>query len=1485
MANLAELKILKNIIITCVWVLVCLYLLVMLTFSMPPVQRYLGSKAAGMLSATLGTSVKVERMDYGMLSHLTLYGVLVKDQASKDMLRIGRLSANIDLLPLFSGKISISSVQLFGAHAQLYQQTADSQPNFQFVIDSLASKDTTSTTPLNLRINSCIIRHSSVKYDRLFMPETDGRLNTDHLHLKDISAHMLLKTLTEDSVNLNIKRLSFNEKSGLKVNRLSMHLEGGRTGCTLTDFHLRLPGTDVQLGDITANYRLRGNHFVTPSLVLTGSIRPSTITLADLSSLLPSLQTFHSTLSLSSTFHALGEDVQIDSLNIESTTGDISLDVNGWIKQFNHPQPLWNANINRLLLSAHTISFISENLKGERIEVPPVMERIGSIQLSGVVSGQGSSELKTVSMLNTDAGSVMVDFMLDSRHQFNGHLNAKDIQLQRLLDDEQFGVLTADIGFSGSLPPNGAPTVNAEGALQQFCYAGYTYQNIRLNGLYNASMMQGKLAIDDPNLRLDADGVVERQKTTNSMKVNAAVSHFSPKNTHLSDQWGDNVFSGELTADLHGNSIDDATGTLDISRLSMSSPEEHYQLNSLRVQSTEEEQQRRIRIDSDFGEAEIAGRFRFETLPQSFINLLADKLPTLPGLPSTRTKTHNNFRIRATIHKSDWLQHLLHIPVNMTQPLRLQGSVDDEKQQIAIDGHLAQFFYKDSRYDRCHINIVSPLNTLAYDVSITKRMDDGKDMDLAITGSAYNNQLSSTLTWDDHEAERMSGKITAQANFDTTFDGQNSAHIQLAPSHLIIKNAQWDVAPCHITYSDKLLDINGFAVTHDQQHLRLNGRASPNSDDSLYVSLRDIDVEYVLDLVNFHSVSFGGYATGTGTVRGIFGNMEADGKLMVNQFTFQEGRMGTLDADVVWNQEEEQIDIHAIADDGDDAQTFVNGYVSPKREDIALDIEAHGTRLDFAHSFLESFVSYIDGHAEGAVRLAGPLDAINLTGQLVVNGSAHVKTLGCTYELRNDTLHLIPDDIQFYHFPVYDIHGNRGMLSGGIHHKDLTRLTYDIYVSADNLLAYDFSDFGDDTFYGTVFATGEVGIHGRESSVVIEADVTPQQGSQFVYNAASPDAITDQEFIQWGTAGDDLSPASDGSPAGQEDPTSDFRSDLHLRLKINCTPMATIRLLMDQQTGDYITLRGSGDLQATYFNKGGFTMNGTYRVSEGTYGLTIQDIIKKNFTFREGGTIVFGGDPYDATLNLQAAHTVNGVSLSDLNVGKSFSNTVRVNCLMNITGQPRQPVIDFDLEMPTVNTDEQQMVRSVINGEEEMNQQVIYLLAVGRFYPQQNNNATDEEAGQSKTTLAMQSLLSGTLSGQINNVLGQLIKNDNWNFGANISTGDEGWNNAEYEGIINGRLLNNRLLINGQFGYRDNATTANPSFIGDFDISYLLFPNGNLALKVYNQTNDRYFTRSSLNTQGIGLLMKKDFSSLRDLLGIKKKKQKAKKRVKRVKKQ
>lgn len=290
-------------------------------------------------------------------------------------------------------------------------------------------------------------------------------------------------------------------------------------------------------------------------------------------------------------------------------------------------------------------------------------------------------------------------------------------------------------------------------------------------------------------------------------------------------------------------------------------------------------------------------------------------------------------------------------------------------------------------------------------------------------------------------------------------------------------------------------------------------------------------------------------------------------------------------------------------------------------------------------------------------------------------------------------------------------------------------------------------------------------------------------------------------------------------------------------------------------------------------------MFGNYNIDRGHYRLTIQNIIQKNFEFLQGSSIVFGGDPLHAALNLNGVYTVNSASLSDLQLGNSFSrNNVRVNCHMNITGTPEKPLVDFDIDFPTLGNDAEQMVRSVLNSEEEMKQQVIYLLAIGRFYNPGSNNAVAEGvAQQSQTSLAMQSFLSGTISQQINNVLSNVVKNTNWNFGANISTGNEGWNNAEYEGLLSGRMLNNRLLFNGQFGYRDNVTTNKSSFIGDFDLQYLIFPSGNLAVRFYNQTNDRYFTRNSLTTQGIGLIMKKDFTNFRDLFGLRKKKKTSKK--------
>ena len=270
-------------------------------------------------------------------------------------------------------------------------------------------------------------------------------------------------------------------------------------------------------------------------------------------------------------------------------------------------------------------------------------------------------------------------------------------------------------------------------------------------------------------------------------------------------------------------------------------------------------------------------------------------------------------------------------------------------------------------------------------------------------------------------------------------------------------------------------------------------------------------------------------------------------------------------------------------------------------------------------------------------------------------------------------------------------------------------------------------------------------------------------------------------------------------------------------------------------------------------------MFGNYRIEQGVYKFSLQEIIRKDFTIQGGSNISFNGSPLDAYLDIQAYYTVNSASLNDLipNANEYVNQTnVKVNCIMGISGQLTSPDIKLDLELPNEREEVQALVRNYIPDEEQINMQILYLLGIGKFYAPENT-------GTAQNSNMMSSVLSSTLSGQLNNALSNIINNNNWNIGTNFSTG-EGWTDMEFEGMLSGQLLNNRLLINGNFGYRDNQL-ANTNFIGDFDVQWLLTPSGDLSLKGYNQTNDRYFAKTTLTTQGIGLLFKRDFDHLKEL--------------------
>ena len=1446
------LKWIKYIFNVCFWTVVSLYLLIAVMVHIPYVQQSLASGVASVISSKLNTRVEIGRVDLGFLNRLVIDNTTIYDQGGKPMVRAARLAVRIDLLQLVEGRIRISSAQVFSTHFTLYRANAASAPNFQFALDALASKDSTKAkTPLDLSVNSFIMRHCSVKYDQLDRPHTPGRFNPAHLHITNIGTYIRLNALTDDSLNVALNTLSATEQSGVKVDAMSLSLVAGGSECRLRDLSLRLPHSHIAIADITARYRrLADGKVDMGSLRYSALVKSASITPSDLSPVVPQLADYRNPLQLRLSASGTAKRVNVDRLQITSPSGELSASADGWYEA-SKPHASWSVNIHDL----------HSSLK--------ILQPLSYVGLRGSASCTTSGVITTAAVVNTDAGSADVNMTLSANRHFSGTLAASDIALGTLLNDSRLGDVSASLSLSGSLPKGKRPTVTAEGEVSKFAYNGYTYSNININGSYADNTVKGSLIIDDPNISLVAQGEYADLGKGKQLVVEAQLDHFRPSVTRLTDKWGDAVFSSSITADLQASGVNDSKGVVTIGHFRMQSSSDTCTINNLQVRGGFDSHEHYLVMESDFGYAMLTGHFNYSSLVSSVTSQIGRHIPVI----APRNKDYegdNNFTLIAHLNSTKWMRPLLGVPLDIRRPLLLRTNVSDASKSMVVECEAPLFIYDGATFSHANVNLHSHADSLICSAEVKKHQDNGDILDLSTRCNAADNLVDMSLGWLNEGKSR--GCLNATSSFGKNSQGVTYAHVVVKPSDLTIGDKTWLVKSSDIHYTPKHIDIREFTIAHDRQHIIVNGTASASKSDSLHIDLNGIDVRYVLDLVNFHSVDFDGSASGKALIVAPFGDMSAHADLTVRDFLFESGRMGVLSANVNWNKQESQIDIDAIANDGDDARTIIKGYVSPKRDYIDLGIQADSTHIDFMHSFTESFISEIDGRAVGKVRLAGPLSTINLTGQLVVNGSAMISPLNCRYTLDNDTVTFVPDEIELKNAVIRDAYGNAGYVNGFIHHKHLTRLSYDLEVAADNLLAYDFRDFGNDTFYGTVFADGTVGIHGRSGYLRMDIDVTPRHGSTFVYNASTNDQISNQEFIKWNDV-TSLIPNSSSLIPNSSSLIPNSSSDMFINFNINCTPEATIRLLMDSRTNDYITMQGNGMLRATYYNKGAFNLFGTYTLAHGTYGITIQNIIKKNFTFREGGTFVFGGNPYDATLNLQAIHTVNGVSLADLNVGNSFTNnTIKVNCLMNIGGIARNPQVSFDLDMPTVSSDEKQMIRSVLNSEDELNQQVVYLLGIGRFYPTGTNNSASRE--QSETSLAMQSLLSGTISSQISSVLNTVIKNDNWNFGANISTGDEGWNNAEYEGTVNGRLLNNRLLINGQFGYRDNVNTANTNFIGDFDIRYLLMPNGNLALKVYNQTNDRYFTKSSLNTQGVGIIMKKDFRSIIDLFGKKKKKDK-----------
>ena len=1475
-------KILKRTLQWLTGIVLGLYLSAMVMLNIPAVQRYAAGGIASLLSSILETRVDIGRVNISWNARIIIDDLRIEDHQGMDALTATRVGARIEVAELLRKRIRIGNAQLFSMRTLVYPLAPDSTLNVQFLIDALSSRDTTRHTPLDLRIAQIVVRR--------------GEINSlsPRLHVQDLNVTAQLNALTDDSLNVRVRRFDMKEECGLEIKEMAFMLIAGKSGARLNDFRLSLPNSTLNIPSLSLTSQTHDfSYKKLPQLadlsymaMLNAQLNPT-----DFAFLAPRLAEIGTTVNLSFSADGEGENAFIRNFHVfDGQTDCLSVMLSGKIRDFTHGlESIYaEANLEQLHIDQSILSpYISH----------PLLSRLRTLDSTGKFywnkrQGRGNMDVRT------PLGSLRIKGEGDTGRHLEANVVTEEFRLGDLLERKELGIVAMDVNAQGELRKAAQWTIN--GNVSELDFRGYRYYNIALDGKLHDKQYEGRIDVGDMNLTLHAEGRADL--ASQSIKATADISNFAPHTLNLTRRYPATRFAGEVDVDITGYALNKMDGTLQLNDFTMTDSIGTYRPGDIHITSRPDDDELNLRLISPFLEAQLKGDLQPRHIVAQVKQMLSNYLPMINGTEESPRQHADYGTLEVRLHNAEPLRRLLGIPLTLTGSAMAYGEIDAETGALLLKCSAPGLTYGSEHLQDISIRMQENAGQLQCAAAL-QRLMKGRWVELGMDTWGKEGRLTSRFFWNNHDMPSYAGDLSVISRLWKDPEGKSGYEGEILPSSLLVGDTLWNINPGFISYYNNVLKVDSFRINRGNRFIDIAGRASRQESDTLRVQLQKMNLEYIFSLINFHAVELTGEATGHAYAHSLFSKPKADAFIRIPLFALNYGTMGDLNIRINWGERP-----YSILLDGDiqssyqspqsnlpyNSRTLVKGYITPKKDipyhGIDLNVRAQRVNLEFINKWTSGIFDNLQGRATGWVHIFGPFKAINIEGDALVNeASVGIPFTGVQYHVLNDSVHMAPNIITFKDAHLYDPIGRPGFnthqafVSGTLRHQNFKELTYDISIHGENILAYDFHDFADMNFYGTVYATGEVTLNGKPGTVNIGIKAAPDQGTIITYNATSPDKLTDTPFITYVNSGEkrvesgernglDWQNNTQGenvsslhyppSTLHQESPSSDLRIDFDLDIDNR----STMNLLMDARSGDKITLNGSGHMLAHYYNKGAFTLFGTYRVERGTYNLSLQEVIHKNFEFSNGGSLTFNGEPYDADLNLQAIHTVNGVSLNDINPKANFSNnSARVNCLMNIGGKARAPRITFDFDILNANEDEKQMVRSLISTEEERNMQVIYLLGIGRFYAYDYANDA-----QNQGTTAMYSLLSSTLSGTINQALSTMLGTTNWNFGANLRTGDDGWNDMDVEGMLQGNLLNHRLLINGNFGYRDNPV-ANSNFIGDFDVKYLLTRTGTVALKAYSETNDRYFTKSSLTTQGIGILLKKDFSSWRDLFNKRRK--------------
>ena len=1102
------------------------------------------------------------------------------------------------------------------------------------------------------------------------------------------------------------------------------------------------------------------------------------------------------------------------------------------------------------------------------VQLPNELANLGDIHYRGHIGGRLENMVLNGAFI-TDIGSVSTharlcaDTSLTDVH-FEGKVGTQHLRLHRLLPQVPIGDLSMQSNVNMHYHKGQSLDAQGEIEVQQFVFKDYTYKDIKLTAVLTNSCLQADLTSHDPNLDVFITGNVNLDKSNPSVDAHMDIKHLCLGNLNLVPQVEeqDMHMQARLNLSAWGDSdkwLDHLNGSLVADTFHLVNYGHHIALDEISLQIVNNDKENSLRCLSDYLNAHIKGQFSWTTLHLTLYDFAYALFPRMMKTPPPH-HLPNDLDFYCYINRADSvLQALTETDIHLPQKQTIKGFIHESENEQGIQLFVPSLVSPKMEIKDITLSMVQQRDNAVLALSLIDHptLNDSSrlkivDAETNLLFDARHDSIDMTCNFSEIDAEHPMAEIKVLTRLDR-YDDRPFVDVHVLPSSFYLRDTLWSLNDAYIDYkaADTTVTVRGFDLSCSSQFIRANGVASPRMTDSVRVDLRNISLGYIMRNFDLDkAITADGDMTGWVTLYSVLSQPMLEARLNLPQAYLNNTLLGELDATATLDRENNQVLIGGIAHQDNRTIVDLQGKVIPSEKYWELSMQLDSADLYLVNHWTSKILSDIGGRGYGWLGVYGRhYDTWVRARLLGKNACLTVPATQVRYTF-TDSVIMDTSFIAFPHISVRDDDGHYGTLDGIVTHARFKDFAYDLRMNVSDMMVLNLPYHSQQRVYGKVYATGDAHLYGDETiGTRLDANAVTRGKSDFYFYTGVASEAQDNSFIDF-VKDEQAVELVDSVPLPQRS------NPFIMNLNLDVTPTANVHLLFNSRSGDGISGKGEGNLRMRWDAlKSDVQLFGTYTLQQGLFSYTVANIIKRDFTIADGSTVIWSGNAVEPILNVTAKYAVTA-SLRDLfgnDVSQLTTNrtSVPVECLIYLNDKLSNPTLRFGIELPHSDETVSSQVKSVINSDEMLMRQVVYLLVFNRFFTPEYVQTTS--TGLNDTY----SLISSTVTGQINSWLSKIT--DMVTIGFNFRTDGEGSNaSQEYETQFQIRPIN-RLSINGNVGYRYNDLSNRP-FFGDVDIEYELTEDGKLRVKGFTHTVDKYSLKQANTVQGFGLIYRHDFN-------------------------